>query len=83
MMNSSKQAAMDNKIISALLVSLAFWSIPYGEGQQAKKVIKIGFLGTRPAFGVRSVFESVRRILGELGYVEGKDACYVSARFIL
>ena len=67
------------KTISVLLVSLAFWSIPYAEAQQSKKVIKIGFLGARPASGttgVRNVFEFVRGTLHELGYVEGKNIAF-------
>jgi putative tryptophan/tyrosine transport system substrate-binding protein len=78
-MNRCKHTGMGRKTISVVLVSLALWSIPYAEAQQAKKVIMIGFLGTRPASGttgVRSVPESVRRILRELGYVEGKNIAF-------
>jgi putative ABC transport system substrate-binding protein len=60
------------------LVALALLPLQLAEAQQANKVIKIGFLGTRPASGRtdRNVFEYVRGILRELGYVEGKNIAF-------
>jgi putative ABC transport system substrate-binding protein len=70
---------MGKKTIIILLVGLALVSVRFAEAQQAKKVIKIGFLGTRPASGssgVRNSFESVRSILREFYYVEGKNIAF-------
>jgi len=50
------------------------------EGQQAK-VAKIGFLGMRPASSTSGAgigFELTRRMLRELGYIEGKNIAFES-----
>src|SRR4030095_17256736 len=70
---------MGKKTIIIVLVGLALVSVRFAEAQQAKKVIKIGFLGTRPAAGssgVRNSFESVRSILREFDYVEDKNIAF-------
>jgi putative tryptophan/tyrosine transport system substrate-binding protein len=64
---------MGNKTFSVLLVSLAFWSIPYAEAQQPTKVPRIGYLGgTSPSANAARI-EAFRQGLRELGYVEGKN----------
>jgi putative ABC transport system substrate-binding protein len=71
-MNRSKQAAMGKKTISVLLVSLAFWSIPYVEAQQPKKVPRIGYLAISSPSSSSTRIDALRQGLRELGLVEGQ-----------
>jgi putative tryptophan/tyrosine transport system substrate-binding protein len=62
---------MNTKIIICLLAALLF-NASFTEGQQPKKIAKVGFfLGSTPAAAAHNV-EAFRQGLRELGYVEGK-----------
>jgi putative tryptophan/tyrosine transport system substrate-binding protein len=55
----------------ALLLALSFSA----EAQQQAKVAKIGYLGVRPA-APGSGHDVIRRMLRELGYIEGKNMAF-------
>jgi len=67
---------MSKKTIIVLLISLALWSIPFVEAQQAGKVPVIGILSPG-SVGLRDTYlqfvEAFRQGLRDLGYVEGKN----------
>jgi putative ABC transport system substrate-binding protein len=71
-MNRSKQPSMGTKAIVLLLGVLVLGSVYLAEGQQPKKVPRVGVLvaGHPPT---RPSLEGFRRGLRELGYVEGKN----------
>ena len=60
--------------LGAMLFALCF-SV---EAQQSTKILKIGFLGARPASGPGTGSEAIRRTLHEFGYVEGKNIAFES-----
>jgi putative tryptophan/tyrosine transport system substrate-binding protein len=57
--------------VGALLLALSFSA----EAQQQAKVAKIGYLGVRPA-APGSGHDVIRRMLRELGYIEGKNMAF-------
>jgi putative ABC transport system substrate-binding protein len=77
-MNRSKQTGMGKKIIVVLLVGLALASAFLAQAQQQPRMIKIGevIFGTRPGGGMGIGRELLRRELGRLGYIEGKNLVF-------
>jgi putative tryptophan/tyrosine transport system substrate-binding protein len=77
-MNRSKQTGMGKKIIVVLLVGLALASASLAQAQQQPRMIKIGevIFGTRPGGGMGIGRELLRRELGRLGYIEGKNLVF-------
>jgi ABC-type uncharacterized transport system substrate-binding protein len=65
---------MIEKLLLFAVVALAFASVRLAEAQQAK-VPKVGWLGVVPNDSTTS-FESLRRELRRLGYVEGKNIAF-------
>jgi len=57
--------------VGALVLALSFSA----EAQQQAKVAKIGYLGVRPA-APGSGHDIIRRMLRELGYIEGKNMAF-------
>src|SRR5262245_48920381 len=77
--DASKQAGMGKKTIVVLLVGLTLASVRFADAQPPAKIYKMGWLGSRPA--VREIVaergsEMIRRELGALGYVEGKNMAF-------
>jgi putative tryptophan/tyrosine transport system substrate-binding protein len=70
-MNRSKQAGMIKRTIILLLISLALWSIPFAEAQQAGNVHRIGFLSGTSLDAPTT--DGFRQGLRDLGYIEGKN----------
>ena len=64
---------MNNKIVICLLTAALLSTVPLAEAQQAKKVPRIGFLGSTAPSSVSARVEAFRQGLKELGYVEGKN----------
>jgi putative ABC transport system substrate-binding protein len=61
--------------LNRFLISLFVFALStLAEAQQQAKVPKVGWLGVRPASAGRQ--ETIRRMLGELGYVEGKNIAF-------
>jgi len=77
-MNRCKQAGMAIKTVIILLVGLALWSIHFAEAQQAKKVPRIGYLGSSTG-AINN--EAFRQALRELGYIEGENIL-IESRYI-
>jgi putative tryptophan/tyrosine transport system substrate-binding protein len=73
-MNRSKQGRMARKIIVVLLVGLALVSVRLAGAQQQAKLPTIGWLAIRPASAGGQ--EIIRRMLREIGYVEGKNIAF-------
>jgi putative tryptophan/tyrosine transport system substrate-binding protein len=75
-MNRSKQAGMDRKAISVLLIGLVLVWVHLAEAQQQAKIPTIGFLtaGT----GSSDRVELFRQELLKLGYVERKNIAFES-----
>ncbi len=69
----TKRKAMNRKIILCLLTTALLSTAPFVEGQQPKKVPRIGFLGATSPSVESSRIEGFRQGLRELGYVEGKN----------
>ena len=70
---------MGKKTIVVLLVGLAIVTIRFAEAQQPAKIAKIGWLAVRPGTGEGSAgrgSEVTRRMLRELGYIEGKNIAF-------
>jgi putative ABC transport system substrate-binding protein len=65
-------------VIAVWLVALALAPFPLAEAQQQAKIAKIGWLGNRPntSGAVAETGTSLRRMLTELGYVEGKNIAF-------
>jgi putative ABC transport system substrate-binding protein len=76
--DGNREKDMKKKIIGPALCALLFALCLHAEAQQATKILKIGFLGARPASGPGAGSEAIRRSLHELGYVEGKNIVYES-----
>src|SRR5882724_9729825 len=68
---------MNKKFMSLALCSLLVAPCFPAEAQQSAKIPKIGWLGTRPATAATGL-ERLRRELGALGYVEGKNIVFES-----
>ena len=64
---------MNKKIVVSLLATLILASVHLAEAQQAKKVPRIGFLGSGSASAYSGRIEAFREGLLNLGYVEGKN----------
>jgi putative ABC transport system substrate-binding protein len=64
---------MRRKITVLTLYALLFTLCVSAEAQQAKKVWRIGFLGSGSALGYASRVNAMREGLRDLGYVEGKN----------
>ena len=65
---------MTKKLSTSFVASLILASAHLAEAQQPAKIAKIGWLGARPASREASAgSEVIRRMLRELGYVEGKN----------
>jgi len=67
---------MSKKGFCFALSTMLFALSVCAEAQQAAKVAKIGWLGTRPASAGRQ--ETIRLMLRDLGYVEGKNIVFES-----
>jgi putative ABC transport system substrate-binding protein len=67
---------MIQKVLVSLLVTIVLTTGFLAEAQQQAKVAKIGWLGNRPASGLDSGTEVIRRELHPLGYVEGKNIAF-------
>ena len=65
---------MPKKAVVVLLLGLAFVLVRLAEAQQQAKVAKIGWLAMRPASAGGQ--EVIRRMLREIGYVEGKNIAF-------
>jgi putative ABC transport system substrate-binding protein len=73
-MNRSKQSRMIGKTIMVVwLVALTIASFHLAEGQQPKKIPRIGFLGASSASSYSTRIPAFREGLHDLGYVEGKN----------
>ncbi len=59
--------------LTSLFLGILFTPLSWGEAQQAKKVPRIGFLGTTFSSTSPARIEAFRQGLRELGYVEGKN----------
>ncbi len=64
---------MSNRITNCLLVTVILLFVSQAETQQQAKVFKIGYLDIGSAI---ARYESLRRILPDLGYVEGKNVSF-------
>ena len=62
---------MIKRTIIVLLISLALWSIPFAEAQQAGNVHRIGFLSGTSLDAPTT--DGFRQGLRDLGYIEGKN----------
>ena len=71
---------MAKKTIGVLLISLALWSIPFVEAQQAAKGAKIGWLSPGSDQS-KNRFQQLLRELRKLGYVDGKNVSFESRYF--
>src|SRR5215471_10104038 len=66
---------MRKTVISFALTALLLALCASAEAQQPAKLSKIGFLGVRPDDS-KTTFESFKRQLQTLGYIEGKNIVY-------
>jgi putative ABC transport system substrate-binding protein len=65
-----------NKKLAALIVAAVILAaVTLAEAQQQTQVHKFGWLGTRPTTSTGGQ-ETIRRMLGDLGYVEGKNFAF-------
>jgi putative tryptophan/tyrosine transport system substrate-binding protein len=69
---------MGIKAFVALVVGLTLASVHSAQAQQQAKVIKIGevIFGTRPGGGMGIGRQLLRRELGKLGYIDGKNVVF-------
>jgi putative tryptophan/tyrosine transport system substrate-binding protein len=69
---------MGKKAIGVLLIGLAFASVQLAQAQQQAKIATIGWLTNRPdtTEDIAGTRTSLRRMLAELGYVEGKNIAF-------
>ena len=71
---------MRRRIISVVLATILLATNFPAEAQQQAKVLKIGWLGVRPASGPGGspggMYEAIQRALREIGYVEGKNVTF-------
>ncbi|MGZ8453369.1 MAG: ABC transporter substrate-binding protein [Candidatus Binatia bacterium] len=64
---------MKRQIIFSFLAIVFLATVSFAEAQQPTKVHRIGFLASGFPSGTSSSLEVLRKSLGELGYVEGRD----------
>lgn len=64
---------MKRKIVFSFLATVFLASLSIAEAQQPAKVHRIGFLASGFPSGTSSSLEALRKRLGEMGYVEGRD----------
>ena len=65
---------MSTRLVGLVLATILLATVQPTEAQQQAKIAKIGWLGARPASREASAgSEVIRRMLGERGYVEGKN----------
>jgi putative tryptophan/tyrosine transport system substrate-binding protein len=69
---------MGKAAIVVLLIGLGLVLVRLAEAQQPAKIPKVGWLGIRPGTGeaIAGGSEVARRILAELGYLEGKNIAF-------
>ena len=79
-MNNQQGKPMRRRIISVVLATILLATNFPAEAQQQAKVLKIGWLGVRPASGPGGspggMYEAIQRALREIGYVEGKNVTF-------
>lgn len=64
---------MKRQIIFSYLAIVFLATVSFAEAQQPTKVHRIGFLASGFPSGTSSSLEVLRKSLGEMGYVEGRD----------
>src|SRR5882762_9521054 len=69
MMCAMKKVGRSSILVAAMLLAVAI----IAEGQQPKKVQRIGYLGATDAGGESTRSEAIRLALRERGYIEGQN----------
>jgi putative ABC transport system substrate-binding protein len=70
---SSQWSVVRKSVFSVVLCALLFALCSFASAQQAKKVVRIGFLGSGTAFSMASRTQSFQQGLRELGHLEGQN----------
>ena len=64
---------MTRKILSVVLTILFLAAVDPAQAQQARKILRIGFLDSSTASGSAVLVEAFRQELSKLGWIEGKN----------